>query len=439
MCIYAIYIGEKVLVLLDGSSQKNLGHLAAHMERLSENQNSGSSLTSQNNDKTPASSATVVVTPGNGQTEIRTSSATGRTNGTVLFTSPTNIKHVVTSSSPTTQAIAVPQTGGSVSIVHVAIPSQPVQSVIQPSPNQHSVIQAPSGTTVQSVQLSKNVILLNKIGGQGSVIQSTEGENNVHPVQLIQTTKEDNDSDGIVASYISSEESRKRREILARRPSYRKILSELSSAETQGAVASLTNDVKEETTTTSGSETSSQESDTGNTIVVGNTRYHTAAGLLKVVPASAIQLSTGTQEGGLSNLQTLNLQTMTNSTSGTTGTIVQYAAQGQDGQFFVPVTVSAADLQAYQIRTGSTASGLPQGVVMSSSSNIQSQHQIAEEASRKRELRLLKNREAAKECRRKKKEYIKCLENRVAVLENQNKALIDELKSLKELYCQKTD
>ena len=63
-----------------------------------------------------------------------------------------------------------------------------------------------------------------------------------------------------------------------------------------------------------------------------------------------------------------------------------------------------------------------------------------EDQARKREMRLLKNREAARECRRKKKEYIKCLENRVAVLENQNKALIDELKSLKELYCQqKTD
>ena len=65
----------------------------------------------------------------------------------------------------------------------------------------------------------------------------------------------------------------------------------------------------------------------------------------------------------------------------------------------------------------------------------------------------MKNREAARECRNKKKEYIKCLENRfvktlksclkvsyprVAVLENQNKALIEELKSLKELYtCQK--
>lgn len=59
-----------------------------------------------------------------------------------------------------------------------------------------------------------------------------------------------------------------------------------------------------------------------------------------------------------------------------------------------------------------------------------------EDQARKREMRLLKNREAARECRRKKKEYIKCLENRVAVLENQNKALIDELKALKELYCQ---
>jgi hypothetical protein len=60
------------------------------------------------------------------------------------------------------------------------------------------------------------------------------------------------------------------------------------------------------------------------------------------------------------------------------------------------------------------------------------------EANRKRVVRLQKNREAARECRRKKKEYIKCLENRVAVLENQNKALIEELKSLKELYAGKS-
>ena len=48
------------------------------------------------------------------------------------------------------------------------------------------------------------------------------------------------------------------------------------------------------------------------------------------------------------------------------------------------------------------------------------------------------SREAARECRRKKKEYVKCLENRVAVLENQNKTLIEELKTLKDLYCVKT-
>ncbi|CAN7996354.1 unnamed protein product, partial [Ixodes hexagonus] len=247
----------------------------------------------------------------------------------------------------------------------------------------------------------------------------------VHPLQLIPAGKLDATGQAMLTG---EDESKKRREILARRPSYRKILNELSSTEAQGAVASLTEEAKEE-----------QEDDPDGTITVAGTQYHTAAGLLKVVPASAIQLATVTQEGSLQGLQTL---TMTNAGSATTaGTIVQYA-QGQDGQFFVPVTVSAADLQAYQIRTtggGGSSQGLTQSVVMAPASSLQSQQSLAEEASRKRELRLLKNRDAAKECRRKKKEYIKCLENRVAVLENQNKALIDELKSLKELYCQKNE
>jgi len=58
----------------------------------------------------------------------------------------------------------------------------------------------------------------------------------------------------------------------------------------------------------------------------------------------------------------------------------------------------------------------------------------AEEAARRSKVRLDKNKEAARECRIKKKEYIKCLENRVAVLENQNKALVEELRTLKQLY-----
>jgi len=44
--------------------------------------------------------------------------------------------------------------------------------------------------------------------------------------------------------------------------------------------------------------------------------------------------------------------------------------------------------------------------------------------------------EAARVCRRKKKEYIACLEMRVMVLESQNRALIHEFKSLRELYSQ---
>ncbi|XP_075870977.1 cyclic AMP-responsive element-binding protein 1-like [Nelusetta ayraudi] len=66
-------------------------------------------------------------------------------------------------------------------------------------------------------------------------------------------------------------------------------------------------------------------------------------------------------------------------------------------------------------------------------------HQPVEDDVQRRELRLIKNREAARECRRKKKEYVKCLENRVAVLENQNKTLIEELRLLKDIYKHKAE
>ncbi|CAG2109928.1 unnamed protein product [Medioppia subpectinata] len=317
----------------------------------------------------------------------------------------------------TTQAIAVPQAGGGVSIVQL-LPNQPnvVQSVIQP--NQQSVIQATGGAqTVQTVQLPKGNVILLKGGqqvGQGSVIHSTDTDTGIH--HGVQILSKGDDGSETLTPVIFEDESRKRREILARRPSYRKILNDLSSTEGQSVVTAIPAEIKQE----------DDERDGTTTIQVGG-QY------LKVLPASAIQL--GSQDGTLQGIQTL---TMTNANAGSQGTIVQYATQGQDGQFYVPVTVSAADLQAYQIRAPSQTS-ITQGVVMTSTGGLQGGQVVPEEASKKRELRLLKNREAAKECRRKKKEYIKCLENRVAVLENQNKALIEELKSLKELYCQKAD
>ncbi|KAM7301126.1 cyclic AMP-dependent transcription factor ATF-1 isoform X2 [Ixodes scapularis] len=245
-------------------------------------------------------------------TVVAVSSSQGRTNGTVVFASPAQVKQLNVVPSSTTQALAVQQPGGGVSIVHVSIPNQQmhVQSVIQP--NQQSVIQAAGGAALQT--LGKNVILVNK----GSVIHSADGDAGVHPVQLIPAGKLD--ATGQAAMVTGEDEPKKRRELLARRPSYRRILNELSSTEAQGAVASLTEEAKEE-----------QEDDPDGTITVAGTQYHTAAGLLKVVPASAIQLATVTQEGSLQGLQTL---TMTNAGSAATaGTIVQYA-QGQDGQFF---------------------------------------------------------------------------------------------------------
>ncbi|XP_076623545.1 cyclic-AMP response element binding protein B isoform X10 [Colletes latitarsis] len=182
-----------------------------------------------------------------------------------------------------------------------------------------------------------------------SVIQTAQAS--LQTLQVVETGSDDSFSD-------SEESPEQRGGILTRRPSYKKILNELGGGE------------------------------------------------ITVIPAGTIQIAT--QAEGVPGLHTL---TMSNAaTAG--GAIVQYA-QGQDTQFFVPVS---GNVPAY---TG-------HGVVV-------------EDAARKRELRLLKNREAARECRRKKKEYIKCLENRVAILENRNQTLIEELKSLKQLCEPKTD
>ncbi|GBP30660.1 Cyclic AMP-responsive element-binding protein 1 [Eumeta japonica] len=170
----------------------------------------------------------------------------------------------------------------------------------------------------------------------------------------------------------SDDESPKRkyREMLTRRPSYRKILNDLGGA-----------DIAEMAGIAESRIGAKARCD-------GDMTLPTSLAFSPVIPAGALQA-----DGGL---HTLAVGTVSGGGGG--GAIVQYATN-QDGQFYVPGP-------------------------------------MLEDQTRKRELRLLKNREAARECRRKKKEYIKCLENRVAVLENQNKALIDELKALKELYCQ---
>ncbi|XP_078703939.1 cyclic AMP-responsive element-binding protein 1-like isoform X20 [Branchiostoma floridae x Branchiostoma belcheri] len=320
-----------------------------------------------------------------------------------------------------------------ITAVPTAIPNQPVQvqSVIQPT--QQSVIQAAG--QIQTVQVEED--------GEGHLVRT------------------DTDIE-------------KRREILSRRPSYRKILNELSSAEAPG-IAKIEEDKEEEAAITSiqttipsyvqtseSTESSShlpiiygppvplpptRTQDSSKVQGIGDTSQDSSS-YKKITAGQTIQIAAANQN----ELTTQGLQTITMTNAGQGAvtaaampagtTIVQYT-QGDGSQQFVTVPVSispAGEVQAYQIRAPSS---LPAGVVMATPTGITSPQQLAEESARKRELRLMKNRyknrEAARECRRRKKEYVKCLETRVAVLEQQNKTLIEELKSLKELYCHKTE
>uniref|UniRef100_K7GBZ8 cAMP-responsive element modulator n=1 Tax=Pelodiscus sinensis TaxID=13735 RepID=K7GBZ8_PELSI len=290
-----------------------------------------------------------------------------------------------------------------------------------------TLVQLPSGQTVHV----QGVIQAT----QSSVIQSP-------PMQAVQVASVANAEDSADSEGVT--DSQKRREILSRRPSYRKILNELSSDAT--GVPKIEEEKSEEEGTPSGIPA----------MAVPTSLYQTSTGqYIAIAQGGAIQISNPASDG-VQGLQTL---TMTNSGAPQPGaTIVQYAAQTPDGtqQFFVPgsqvvvqdeetvllkshmSTAATGDMPTYQIRTPTTA--LPQGVVMAASpGTLHSPQQLAEEATRKRELRLMKNREAAKECRRRKKEYIKCLESRVAVLEVQNKKLIEELETLKDICSSKTD
>ncbi|XP_016375604.1 cyclic AMP-responsive element-binding protein 1-like isoform X2 [Sinocyclocheilus rhinocerous] len=269
-----------------------------------------------------------------------------------------------------------------------------------------TLLQLPNGQTVQVHGVIQ--------AAQPSVIQSPQ----------ISTIAESDDSQESVDSVTDSQ---KRREILSRRPSYRKILNDLSFD--APAVPRIEEEKSEEDSTPAIT-----------TVTVPTPIYQTSSGqYIAITQGGAFQLANNGTDG-VQGLQTL---TMTNAAGAQPGTTILQYAQTSDGQqILVPsnqVVVQAAsgDVQAYQIRT-TTANTIAPGVVMASSPALPSQGGT-EEVTRKREVRLMKNREAARECRRKKKEYVKCLENRVAVLENQNKTLIEELKALKDLYCHKSE
>lgn len=270
------------------------------------------------------------------------------------------------------------------------------------------------GSSVAVVQLPGGQFQVQGViqSAQPSVIQSPHGQ----AAQVAGSDSEDSQD-----SSDSGAATQKTREILARRPSYRKILNDLSSEEVAHAEGKNTSPAS---TVISVPSTSIYQTSTGQYIAIS--------------PNGTIQLTTPGSEG-IQGLQTVAMANSGGSQQGTT--VLQYAQTPDGQQILVPsnqVVVQGAggELQTYQIRTASAAGSLPQTVVTNSPVGL-SQLKL-DDPTVKREIRLAKNREAARECRRKKKEYVKCLENRVAVLENQNKTLIEELKTLKDLYCVKT-
>ncbi|XP_026205265.1 cyclic AMP-dependent transcription factor ATF-1 isoform X2 [Anabas testudineus] len=273
------------------------------------------------------------------------------------------------------------------------------------------------GSSVAVVQLPGGQFQVQGViqSAQSSVIQSPQ----VQTAQAQGTDSEDSQD-----SSDSGATTQQTREILARRPSYRKILNELSS---------------EEVTHIEGKDNSPVSTGVTGVTVPTAPIYQTTSGQYITINANGtIQLA----NPGSESLQGLQAVAMANSGGAQQGTTILQYAQTPDGQqILVPsnqVVVQGAggEVQTYQIRTAPTSSSMPQTVVMTSSVGLSQSK--SDDPTMKREIRLAKNREAARECRRKKKEYVKCLENRVAVLENQNKTLIEELKTLKDLYCVKT-
>ncbi|XP_007441106.2 cyclic AMP-dependent transcription factor ATF-1 [Python bivittatus] len=233
-------------------------------------------------------------------------------------------------------------------------------------------------------------------------------------VYLFQVSLSENEDSQDSSDSIDS--SQKARGLLARRPSYRKILNDLSSEDTR--------------------ERKGDESNPAVTSVPVTTPvYQTSTGqYIAIAPNGPLQLSSP----GAESVQ--GLPTFTNA-AGTP--LLQYVQTSDGQQILVPsnqvvVQTASGDMQTYQLRRTPTTTSLPQTVVMTTPVSLTSQSTKTDDPQLKREIRLMKNREAARECRRKKKEYVKCLENRVAVLENQNKTLIEELKTLKDLYCHKS-
>ncbi|CAD5215450.1 unnamed protein product [Bursaphelenchus okinawaensis] len=286
-------------------------------------------------------------------------------------------------------------------------------------------------------------------------------------LQSVQSTQNRNDHQLTIDEMMSEDEARRRREQLARRPSYRMILKDL---ETVGEKP-LKKEILEETSTDPVNNsmlgppptsvhfevpTSTQLNGLSNSLRAGQNNIASNNAPMRnpseCVPAdpglTARLMNTPRSAADIPSQPQPQLPTSTPllSVAGTNGLvlpvtsdILNIKAVNNDNQISLNTTGFGQNEWQTGLLSQYGTNHSPLAANLSTRQGSASLTSLSDndESNRKRQVRLLKNREAAKECRRKKKEYVKCLENRVAVLENQNKALIDELKTLKDLYCRK--
>ncbi|XP_078392465.1 cyclic AMP-dependent transcription factor ATF-1-like isoform X1 [Cetorhinus maximus] len=264
-----------------------------------------------------------------------------------------------------------PPSGGDTS-AHDQVGLQPqtiqlsqLQQVSMGSSTPVTVLQLPGGQPVQVQGVIQTA--------QSSVIQAPQ----IQSVQ-VSALSESDDSQESSDSVSSSQTSR---EILSRRPSYRKILNELSSGDSA-------------TTKTEGKEDEEVGGTALTTMTMPTPIYQTSTGqYIAIAPGGTIQLASPGSEG-VQGLQTL---TMTNAGGAQQGTtILQYAQTADGQQILVPsnqvvVQTASGDVQTYQIRTTPTTNSLPQTMMMTSPVTLQPQATKTEDATLKREIRLMKN------------------------------------------------
>ncbi|XP_078545050.1 cyclic AMP-dependent transcription factor ATF-1 isoform X3 [Lissotriton helveticus] len=207
---------------------------------------------------------------------------------------------------------------------------------------------------------------------QSSVIHSPQ----VQTLQVASLSETEDSQD----SSDSLDSSKKARGILARRPSYKKILNDLSAEDQR--------EDDEES-----ADSSAVSSMSGPTSI-----YQTSTGqYIAIAPNGALQFASPGADG----MQGLQALTMTNAGGNQGGTTILQYAQTSDGQqILVPsnqvvVQTASGDMQAYQIRSSSTTSTLPQTVVMTSPVSLGSPSTKTDDPQLKREIRLMKNRNLA--------------------------------------------